>query len=88
MEKSSEAFKTDEFHYQIIRNPILLIIKNWLLFARPNNNIFSRIVKILDQILLCDSTRRIKTNERVSIRGAIFYGIYLISEWKIGSECW
>ena len=82
------AFLEDEFYFYIVRNPILIIIKNWLTYSKSNYSIYSRILRVLEIILLRDLSIQAKKTERATIKSTIIYGIYVISDWKICSDHW
>ena len=50
--------------------------------------LYSRIIKILEIILLKDLANQVRKAERSSIKNAIIYGIYVISDWKVGGSHW
>ena len=54
------GFYEDEFFYYFARNPILVIIKNWLAYTKANYDVYSRVLKTLELVILKDLTAQLR----------------------------
>jgi hypothetical protein len=87
-ESWEEAFFEDYFYYYIVRNPILLVIKNWLAYSKSNFPLFTRILKVIEIVILRDIATNMRKKERVPIRNPVVHTVYLISEMSVGKHHW
>ena len=83
-----EAFFEDAFYYHIVRNPILIVIRDWLAHAKMQPRFYLRLLRVLDCVLLEDLASQMVRKDKATIRNWVLLAVYVTSEEKVGRAHW
>lgn len=66
----------------MVRNPLIYLIRLWLVHTRALPAIFARVLSALEWALLRAPMLKFRKGESVSLRAHHFHGLYLLVEWR------